>query len=95
MGLLSSIVIIIAHILFIGIDVLTFFILARLLWLRWRPSWLTRINSTGKPIVNGFFPYIEKGLSRLSNRPFSETTMLLIGLLSLTFARFFLTALVS
>ncbi len=95
MSLLRSLLIIPMYIVLTGIDVLFFLTFLRIVSYRWHPRWLTAINSTGKPAVDWFTGYVEKGLRYFSRRTFPEKTMLFIGMLTLMFVRFFLVALFS
>jgi len=95
MSLLRSLLIIPMYIVLTGIDVLFFLTFLRIVSYRWRPRWLLALNSTGRPAVDWYSGYIEKGLRCFSRRTFPERTMVFIGMLTLMFMRFFLVALFS
>jgi hypothetical protein len=95
MSLLRSLLIIPMYIVLTGIDVLFFLTFLRIVSYRWHPRWLIALNSTGKPAVDWFTGYVEKGLRCFSRRTFPEKTMVFIGMLTLMFMRFFLVALFS
>jgi len=90
MGLFGNILLAAIHLLLIFIDILFFLTFLRLVSYRWRPRWLIAINSSGKPAVDWLTGYIEKGLKHFSKNTFPERTVLLIGMLTLMFMRFFL-----
>jgi len=95
MGIFINLMLSVLHLLLIFIDVLFFFIFARILCYRWEFSWLRALNSIGKPLVDWFTSYIERAINRINNKTYSQKALLVIGMLTLMFARFFLVALFS
>ena len=77
----------------IAIDVLIFFVIVRLLRCKWTIPCLEAFDTTGTPVVDWFSDHIERILSRLSNKTFSQITQLSIGTSILILVRIFLTTL--
>lgn len=95
MGLLTHLILSFVHLLLVAIDLLFFFTLVRLLCYRWQSRWLTAVNSAGRPLVDWFSGYVQKGLNHFAHGNFSEKAVLLVGMSTLTLARFVLVALFS
>ena len=75
------------------IDVMSFFVLVRLVS-SWRSyPWLARFDTVGQPLVNWFTTAcVQKGLDRLGQKNWSDKTILVVGLLALFVARLVVTA---
>ena len=95
MGLLTSVLLIAAHLALIFIDLLFFLSLVHLLCYKWQTRWLTILDSTGKPVRDWFVSHIQKGISQISSKTFPQRKLLMIGMFGLLLARFFLVALFS
>lgn len=95
MGLLTNLIISLIHLALIGADIMFFFLLVRILWSRYRFTWLQALDAVGRPIVEWFTGCIEEGIGRISKRTFSQSSLLFIGMLVLTFVRFALAGLFS
>lgn len=71
----------------IGIDILEFFIIVKLL-LMWRPiKWLVPYDTAGKDLVNSFVAVVSKRWSRWQNSELSIRGQLIVGLLILIVLR--------
>jgi hypothetical protein len=79
------------YLLLIAMDVLIFFAIIRLLSYKWSIPCLDAFNATGTPLVDWFTNHIEIILSRVSNKNFSQTTQLSIGITVLILVRTVLT----
>ena len=84
--------ILVVYLLTIAIDVLIFFAIIRLLHNKWAMPCLGAFDTTGTPIVDWFTNYIERVLHSLSNKTFSQSTQLSIGIATLVLIRSLLTA---
>jgi len=93
MGLFTNLILSLIHVLLIAIDLMLFFLLAKILTYKWQNSLLTAFNSVGKPVVDWFTNYLEKGVHHLSSKTYSQKMLLVIGMLVLMFARLMLVAL--
>jgi hypothetical protein len=83
MGLIQNCILSGIHILLIGVDILFFFLLMRMLAYRWRPRWLIVINASGEPVALWFMGHIADKLRRLRIDVSSEPALLFIGMLVL------------
>lgn len=93
MGLLVNLIMSVVHVFLVGIDMLFFLLIAKMLSYRWHPRWLTTVSSAGEPVVSLFTGYIEKGLCHLGKKRLSERMLLFTGMLSLSVVRLLLAAL--
>lgn len=95
MGLFSNLILSLIHFTLIFIDVLFFFVVVRMLCYRRQCRWLNALDSAGKPLVDWLTGYIQKGVGHINHKIYSQKALLVIGMLTLMFARFFLVALFS
>jgi hypothetical protein len=89
MGLLTNLVLGLAHLSLVAADILFLLLFAAMLGYRWQPPWLTAINSAGKPAVDWLTGHIERALDHFTQKPFSERMVLFIGMLGLSILRVF------
>ena len=95
MGLLTHLALGVVHLFLVAVDILFLLLLATMLGYRWQPPWLMAINSAGKPAVDWLTGHIERGLDRFTMKAPSERMVLFIGMLAISFLRFFVAALLA
>ena len=95
MGIFTNLILSVLNLVFIAIDVLTFFVMVRIACYRWNTRWLRTIDSAGNRLIGWFTEHVRKAMSLISNRIYSQRTILVIGTISLVFARLILAALFS
>lgn len=83
MVLIESLLYGVIHMMATVLDVLFFFVLLRVAAYRSSLAWLTAFNRAGAPLVDRFSACIRQGLSRLSDRSYSDKTTLVVGLLTI------------
>lgn len=93
MGLFSSLLLSIVHLMLLAIDILSFFILVRLLCYGWHAGWLKALDTTGKPVVDWFIDYVQRIATHLTTTKYSQRAQLAAGMLVLVLIRSLLVAL--
>ena len=78
------------YFLIIGIDVLSFFIIVRVIRPHWSPSLLVAFDSAGKPLLDWLITRLKKVLPRQGQTNISEQKLLGIGFLALLITRYLL-----
>jgi len=95
MGLFSNLLFSIIHLVLLAIDIVSFFVLVRLLCYRWKTGWLKALDATGAPVVDGFTGCIRKTASRLTKKTYTPRAQLITAMLVLVLIRTLLVALFS
>lgn len=95
MGLFTSVIMIVVHLLLICIDLLLFFSLMYWLCCIWRYRWFEVLYCIGKPAIDLFVENLQGIISRISGKIFFKKQLLLIGIFLLIVTRLLLTALFS
>jgi len=87
MGLLIHMLLAAVHLFIVATDIVVLFLLGSALSYRWQPHWLMTFNTIGKPAVDVFTGYIQRGLSRYSKKPLSQRALLVFAMLLICFVR--------
>ena len=95
MGILTNLILSVLNLVFIAIDILIFFLIARIACYRWNPPWLRAIDYAGDRLIGWFTEYVRKAVGLVTNKIYSPRMILIIGMIALIFARFLLVALFS
>jgi len=95
MGILTHLIWNVLHLVFIAIDIMMFFLMARIACYRWNAPWLRAIDCVGDRLIGWFTEYIRKALGLVTNRICSHRMTLIIGMITLICARTLLVALFS
>jgi hypothetical protein len=69
------------HLVVMGLDVLCFFVVVRLLVYHWSHPGLSAFDNIGRSLVRWFVAHLERGLCHISSGNHSEQTLLVCGLL--------------
>lgn len=90
MGLFTDLILSLVSLILLAIDIIFFFVLVRMLSLRWCTPWLVAFNSTGKPLVDWFISQLQTRIGRITSKSYSDKALLVAGMVILIFVRFFL-----
>ena len=91
MGLLTNLILGLAHLLLVAVDLLFVLLLARMLSYRWHSRWLMAVNAAGKPCVDWLTGQIERTLGHVGQRAPSERIVLFVGMVAISLIRLLLT----
>jgi uncharacterized protein YggT (Ycf19 family) len=72
MGLLTNLFISIINLIFVAMDILLLMILAKIIYQKWRPSWLEQIFNAIEPLVSYVLDYFQKLISRITGKTYSK-----------------------
>ena len=95
MGIVTNLILSVIHLFFVATDILFLLLLVKMLSYRWQHQWLMAFNSMGKPVVDWFTGYIDRGLTHFSKKTFSQRIVLFIAMLAISLLRIFIVALFS
>ena len=79
------------HLLITAIDILSFFVLARLLSYKCRYQWLQAFDAVGKPLIEWYGAAAQTFINRFNRKVNSKQALLAWGLLFLVVIRWILT----
>lgn len=72
MGLLTNLFISIINLIFVAMDILLLMILAKIIYQKWRPSWLEQISNVIEPLVSYVLDHFQKLISRITGKTYSK-----------------------
>jgi hypothetical protein len=87
MGIFTNLILSAVHLFLVATDILFLLLLMKMLSYKWQHPLLTAFNSMGKPAVECFTGYIEKGLTHINKKTFSQRTILFIAMLAISVLR--------
>ena len=93
MGLINNILISFVHFLFVVMDFILLMIAVKVVYDRWRPSWLKQAVDAIEPIHSFILNYAERIVMSLTRRTYSQKTLLLLVVICLSMARLFVASL--
>lgn len=88
MGLIQNLLIGIAHLLFVGMDILMTMILIKVIYQRWRPECLKQINNAVELVVKSTTGHLGSLVTRITGKTYTDKTLTVIFILCLTLVRF-------
>ncbi len=88
MGLLTNLILGLAHLLLVVVDLLFVLLLARMLSYRWHSRWLTAVNTAGRPYLDWLTRRIERTLRRVGQKAPSERIVLFVAMVAISLMRF-------
>jgi hypothetical protein len=72
MGLLTHLFISIINLIFIAMDILLLMILAKIVYQRWRLSWLKQVVDTVEPLISSVLGHFQRLISRITGKTYSK-----------------------
>ncbi len=88
MGLIHNLLMCAIHLLFVGMDILMTMILIRVIYNQWRPSWLKQAANIVEPVMKLITGHLEIFVTRITNRTYTDKTLILIFIVCLSALRF-------
>lgn len=88
MGLIHNLLMCAIHLLFVAMDILVTMILIKVVYERWRPEWLRRINETVEPLIVPIMAFVYRTVKRITGKPLPEKHLVLVIIVTLCVARF-------
>ena len=76
MGLLTNLFISIVNLVFIAMDILLLMILAKIVYLRWKPSWLKQAVDIFEPPISFVLGHFQRLILRITGKTYSGRTSL-------------------
>jgi len=71
MGLLTNLFISIINLVFVAMDILLLMLLAKIVYQRWRPSWLEQIANAIDPLISFVLDHFQRLISRITGKTYS------------------------
>ena len=93
MGLLTNLFISIINLVSIAMDILLLMILAKIVYQRWRPSWLKQVVDTVEPLMSSVLCHFQRLTSRITGKTYPEKTQLVLLVICLSVIRFIIATL--
>ncbi len=93
MGLISSLILAIVHLLFVVSDVLLILILIRAAYNLWHFDWLRPLNNAIQPAISLVADHLGACATRMTGKRYSEKTLLISLVIGMTFLRFLIAGL--
>jgi len=94
MGILTAIMAACMNLVCVGIDILTLFLIIRIVLTRRTIGWLVPFDSAGSQLVNWFSGYLRRWWRRVMANTLTSQGCLIIGLIGLLVLRFLIVAIV-
>jgi len=76
MGLLTNLFISIVNLVFISMDILLLMILAKIVYQKWKPSWLKQPVDITEPLISYVLGYFQRLVLRITGKTYSGRTSL-------------------
>ena len=87
MGLINNFSVFVVHLLFVVMDILLVMIAAKVIYNRWKPSWLKQAVEAVEPIIGFVLNHLKMLLTKITNKTFSERTLMLLIIICLSLLR--------
>ena len=94
MGILTAIMAICANLICVGIDILTLFLIIRIVLTKRTIGWLVPFDSAGSKLVDWFSEYVKRWWQRATANTLTPQGCLTIGLIGLLVLRCMVVAIV-
>ena len=88
MGLIHNIIVTVVHLLFVAMDTLAMMTLIKIVYQRWRPSWLKQAADIVEPVMKLITGHLETYVTRITNRTYTDKTLIVIFIVCLSVLRF-------
>ncbi len=88
MGLIHNLLMCAIHLVFVGMDILMTMILIKVIYERWRPEWLRKINNTVEPLMVPVMVFVYRAVKRITRKSLSEKYLILVIIAGLCVTRF-------
>ena len=93
MGLLTNLFISIINLVFVAMDILLLMILAKIVYQRWRLSWLKQVVDTVEPLMSSVLCHFQRLTSGMTGKAYPEKTLLALLVICLSVIRFIIATL--
>ncbi len=94
MGILNVIIAICFNLVCVGIDILTFFLIVRIVLTRRTIGWLVPFDSAGSKLVDWFSEHVKRWWKQATSNTLTPQGCLAVGLIGLSILRFVIVAMV-
>ena len=88
MGLINNLLMCAIHLLFVVMDILMTMVLIKVIYQRWQPEWLRQINNAVEPVMISITGHLGAWVTRITDRTYTDKTLILIFILCLLAVRF-------
>ena len=88
MGLIHNILIGVIHLLFVVFDIIFVMILTRVVYQRWKPSWLKYAADIVEPLIVPVMGFVYRAARWITGKSLSEKYLLLVIIVSIWVTRF-------
>jgi hypothetical protein len=87
MGIFTNLSLVMLNLIFIGIDLTVFFLVCRILFLRWNIGWLEKLNDIGKGMVDTLVSFTGRLWNKATQKNLSIKGELFVSLMTLLITR--------
>ena len=92
MGIFMSLIMSVVHLTLLGLDILCFFVIIRMLCQKINRTFLKTFDSIGGSLVDLYISYLQKMINRVSTKRFSTSALLNIAMITLVIVRILIVA---
>ena len=87
MGLIYHILIGFVHLLFVAMDIVLLMIAVKVVYDRWKPSWLKQLMHAVEPLINFALKYTADISLKVTGKTYSDKTLMLLIIVCMFTAR--------
>ena len=91
MGLIQNLLLSVVHLAFVAMDILMIVILIRVIYNRWRLSWLKQAITLTNPLTTVMLNYSQEVMTKITGKTHSEKTLWLVIIIFLSLIRLIIT----
>ena len=95
MGIMQNLLLNVVYLLMAAFDILTSFLVVKIIYQKWNPKWLRRFESVGMSWFTRFTKTIDTLVSQTTKHRLTEKGLMAIGLLALLLIKFMILGLCS